>query len=172
MPAEEYHRIDAANASTLKEFHRSAQHGAHALMNPREPSGPLWFGSALHSALLEPADYRARMIIDDTIGPASEVKHRKAMEANPDAIILRKGWVDQIDAMTMEALACPASAHLLNDPPEGEASERSLIREGMERSSKTWMGDPGAHMALQSLKKRDNMNFKRDRYVKEKKNEN
>lgn len=113
MPAEEYHAIDALNATTLGAFVKSGLHGEYHLSQRTEPSGALWFGSAMHAAILEPELFMEQMIVDEKIGPSAEVAHRKAMEEYPGAFLLRKGWKEQIDAMTNATMRHQVAKYLL-----------------------------------------------------------
>jgi len=115
MPSEDYHRIDALNASTVKAFCQSGIHGEHSLIQPNEGGAALWFGSAFHSAVLEPDDYAMRMRPYDVtgIGVSAEVAHRKYLDENPDTIPLRKGWGEQIDAMASRIWRHPECPYLL-----------------------------------------------------------
>lgn len=126
MPAEQYHAIDALNATTIGHFCKSGLHGSHYLTSEQgEPTAAMIFGSAFHSAVLEPKDFSKRMQIHEDIGPASEVKHRKMQAEHPEAIILRKGWNDQIENMAGNIHAHTAASHLLHEV-EGK-NELTLI---------------------------------------------
>ena len=116
MPNEDYHRIDALNASTVKAFCQSGIHGEHSLYKPNEGAAALWFGSAFHSALLEPEDFEARVhhYEDTGIGPTAEVAHKRYLEDHPDAIAMRKGWAEQIGDMTNRINSHPACPYMLH----------------------------------------------------------
>lgn len=114
MPAEHYHKIDALNASTIGEFVKSGLHGRHAMQTTRPATGPLYFGSAFHSATLEPDDFFSRAEVFEEIGPSAEVKHRKTQDEHPDAIILRKGWLEQIGDMRDQVIEHDTADYLFN----------------------------------------------------------
>lgn len=115
MPAEEYHDIDALNASSVKDFVKSGLHGAHGLQNEWEAGEALWFGSAFHSAVLEPKDFAERVHLDTGIGPSANVAHRKYLEEHPDSIPMRKGWKEKIDSMTERIMAHPDGYYLTRE---------------------------------------------------------
>lgn len=126
MPADEYHSIDAVNASTLKEFAKSGRHGLHYLACPSTtPTGAMLFGSALHTAILEPDEYEETATPRDDIGPGAEVGHRKAREESPDALILRKGWYEEIGSIMGAIDAHPVASDMLT--AEGGRNELTLI---------------------------------------------
>lgn len=126
MPADEYHAIDALNASTISRFCQSGQHGAHYLLGEQDdPTAAMLFGTVFHSAVLEPDDFAKRMQIHEDIGPASEVKHKKMQAEHPNAIILRKGWNEQIENITSYVQSHTAANHLLYEV-EGK-NELTLI---------------------------------------------
>lgn len=115
MPADEYHAIDALNNSTISAFSKSPRHGAYYLNSPPiVPTAAMLFGSALHSAILEPQDFAERGLVCNDVGPSAEVAHRKAAEENPDKIILRKGWADQIRRMGQSISDHAAASRLLD----------------------------------------------------------
>lgn len=66
MPAETYHRIDALNASALKELAKSARHLYVRMTTPFEPSDAMLLGTAVHTATLEPEKFDESFIIADT----------------------------------------------------------------------------------------------------------
>jgi len=115
MPAAQYHAIDALNNSTLAEFCKSGMHGREYLRGITKPSAAMLFGSAFHSALLEPNDFAMRMHIDETIGPAAEVRHANVQAEYPDAIILRNGWIEIIEQIASNIGEHTAATHLMQE---------------------------------------------------------
>jgi hypothetical protein len=116
IPFDEYVSWDALNASTIGKFLESGRAGAHYLNSESSPpTKDMLFGSALHSAMLEPVDYAKRMHIDEKIGPTAEVTHRKVAEQHPDSIILRKGWNEQIVSMARSISSHKAARYLLRE---------------------------------------------------------
>ncbi len=116
IPFEDYCSWDALNASTIGEFLVSGRNGASYLAGEQSPpKKDQLIGTATHSMLLEPVDYADRMLVDEKIGPAAEVTHRKVAEANPGRIILRKGWNEQIVSMAMSVATHPKARYLLRE---------------------------------------------------------
>ena len=137
MPAEEYHAIDALNSSTIKAFCKSGIHGELELIKPAKGSEALWFGQAFHSAILEPEDFAKRVhLFEETgIGPSAEVAHRKYLEEHPDAIAMRKGWIELIEAMRTRITKHPETAPMLECEGRNEVTFiwRSVIEINGER---------------------------------------
>lgn len=117
MPAEVYHDIDALNASSIKDFVKSGLHGAHGLEKVWKPGEALWFGSAFHSAALEPKDFAERVhLYEQTgIGASADVAHRKYLEEHPDSIPMRKGWQEKIETMTKRIMDHPDGHYLCRE---------------------------------------------------------
>lgn len=63
MPMSDYRRFDAVSASDLKNMQRSA---AYARLRPSKESAALDWGSAVHTAVLEPVTLTTRYRIDPT----------------------------------------------------------------------------------------------------------
>lgn len=57
MPRAEYEAIDAANYSTLKHFNLSPAHAREIILHPPEPTEAMEFGTAMHTAILEPQQF-------------------------------------------------------------------------------------------------------------------
>ena len=64
---DEYHSSPGLSRSAIMEFKKSPKHFQHKYLNPDykkpEPSAPMQFGTALHTALLEPKEFYNRVII-------------------------------------------------------------------------------------------------------------
>ena len=125
---EQYHEIDAANASTLKEFCNSGWHGEAYLKGQRkDPVKEMVFGTVNHSRVFEPEDYAANAYTPTTVlkkyqgDPELEKKHAKALladgckyekhveqeELHPGKIILRDGWAETIENIHASVIAHP-----------------------------------------------------------------
>ena len=63
----EYEAIPAANYSTLKHFNLSPAHAREYMIHPPEPSKAMEFGTALHSAILEPTKFKKEYIVAPTV---------------------------------------------------------------------------------------------------------
>jgi hypothetical protein len=61
----DYQQIKAVNWSTLKELAKSPLHYQHRLANPREDTGRMAFGRAVHSAVLEPDRFPLDFVVFD-----------------------------------------------------------------------------------------------------------
>lgn len=68
MPELEYRKLDALNASTLKQMRRSALHAWQALSQPTPSTAAMQLGTAVHLALLEPGRYA----VEHVIGPSND----------------------------------------------------------------------------------------------------
>ena len=55
IPAEDYHRWDAANYSTLKRFSQTARHAYETMTNPPAQTESMALGTRVGELLLEPA---------------------------------------------------------------------------------------------------------------------
>ncbi len=59
MSFQEYAAIRAVNWSTLRNLHTSPLHYREGLTNPKPPTPPMLLGTAIHTAILEPALFEA-----------------------------------------------------------------------------------------------------------------
>lgn len=119
---EEYCKIDAANASTLKVFCTSAMHGAAYLANGIEPSNAMMFGTACHMALFEPDEYAEKMMLGIGSGgrPLADncaySTHKKCQDKNPGRLILHDGWEERIEGVCNAVRNHPDGQFLFRDP--------------------------------------------------------
>jgi len=128
MPDDIYHRIDALNASTLKQFYKSGHHGAHYLDGePEDPTSAMLFGTALHAALLEPDRFDEHALDTDLADACVYHKHEAVQAEHPEAIVLHRGWRDQIEAIRVMVQAHPVASRLVGD--EDVRRELTLIWE-------------------------------------------
>lgn len=119
---EDYCKIDAANASTLKKFCDSAFHGAAYLENGIEPTADMLFGTACHMALFEPELYAQKKLIG--IGSGGKVladkcnysTHKKCQDKHPDKLILHDGWEERIEGVCIAVRNHPDGQFLFHDP--------------------------------------------------------
>ena len=73
IPFDEYLKLDALNASTLKRFDESPRHALHYVSEPDPPPGPhLVFGSFLHSMVLEPDTVDALYGVKPTVNRSTK----------------------------------------------------------------------------------------------------
>ena len=115
VDAKTYRSWDALNASTIQNFLISPKRGAYGLQcESGEPTKAMLFGTALHARILEPDDYAERAMQTE-LGPGAEVGHRKLQEEHPDAIILRAGWGEDIEAIARELEHHPRASDILRE---------------------------------------------------------
>lgn len=62
MSGAEYHAHPAFSSGFLKRLKQSPMHADHARRNPPEPTAAMTFGTALHTALLEPGRFAAEYV--------------------------------------------------------------------------------------------------------------
>jgi len=122
---EDYHKIDAVNASTLKKFMVSGKHGKMYLEGKQDPpSNAMLFGTAAHSRIFEPDDYAERAIEglhkSDKGKPLADgcawSKHKAVQDENPDNIILHAGWSRRIEAIAEQVEGNPETLALFRHP--------------------------------------------------------
>lgn len=125
---EEYHAIDAVNASTLKQFMKSGKHGALYLEGKQDPpSNEMLFGTAAHARLFEPKDYAKRAIMgqhhikktdkyENLADGCAWSRHKAAQERDPDKIILHEGWEERIEAIAQTVESSPEILTLFRHP--------------------------------------------------------
>lgn len=129
MSNDEYHALDAVQASHLKKCMKSPR-VARAWQQgelPDEKKASLFFGTAVHAALLEPARYRALAVEVDGLKPkAQAATFAKAEEAHPGKIILAEGWREQIETI-MGCVAANERAASLLGPRDGATHYREIV---------------------------------------------
>lgn len=99
MPAKVYHALPRLNAGKVAAFAESTLQGVVACEQPIVPTMAMKLGTAAHARILEPDDFACRSEEFEDIGPASAAKMAEIEAANPDTIVLARGWRAQIDAM-------------------------------------------------------------------------
>jgi len=129
MPAGIYHATERVSASLLAKFHVDEDEGDMYLSQPESVGNmAMAFGTAFHSAVLEPEDFAARLLVREDIGPASEVKMAKAQSEHPHRIILANGWLQQIEGIIAKCRRHPAVYELvLSDIGQRAFKELSLF---------------------------------------------
>jgi len=120
---EEYHSIDAYNASTGKAFLKSGEHGkAYLSEKQNPPSNDMLIGTAGHSRVMEPDDYKERAELGFGSGGkplaagCSWTTHKACQDKNPDKIILHVGWEERIEQMHTAIMNHNDGKHLFADP--------------------------------------------------------
>lgn len=98
MNFDTYRRIDAVNWSSLKHMGTSPRHYQHALNNPPAESDAMRLGTAMHIAVLEPAEWSKRIAVWE--GGTRRGKAWEAFqEASSGKTVLRPQDVDKVLAM-------------------------------------------------------------------------
>ena len=103
---DDYCRVDAINASTLKLFAEPPAKARHKMLHPDDPTEALNVGEATHKAILEPAaferDYAAAPRIDRRYKEGKAAWERFKTE-NADKIVLTAEEYEQASAMAAAA---------------------------------------------------------------------
>jgi hypothetical protein len=135
LPADEYHRINAASNSRLTKLERSAAHLRAAIDEPREPTDAMEFGTAAHFAVLQP-DFFSAFYLRGPDGPWNKNPWKAQVEAmraeNPDLTVLHADAYDGILRIVDSVYAHPAAAKALT----GSAAMTEL--------SCVWLNDDAA----------------------------
>ncbi len=118
----EYAKVDALNASLLKQMHRSPAHAKAWLDNrelDEETTEALEFGSAFHAALLEPQRFREFMVVRPKfdrrtkLGKQLDIEFEYSLPIN--AIVVKEKWLEQITGMLNSLLFHPLASQLLTE---------------------------------------------------------
>lgn len=91
LPFEEYLEWEGVSQSALKLMDKSAAHVRHFLDTPNEPTAAQALGQAVHTAVLEPAQWGERYAIAPKVDRRTKVGKAtwaEFVEANPDRAIL------------------------------------------------------------------------------------
>lgn len=129
IPASEYHAIDAISNSLISRILKSPAHARAYLDTPPEPTKAMEFGTAFHSAILEPDTFAATYAVFS--GDRRTKEGKAAYEALQSAgkLILTAEDMSVIQGMQKSVFTHVAAAELLS---EGEAE-----------LSVTWQDDSG-----------------------------
>lgn len=99
MPAEEYHAHQAVGHSSLVKLMRSPAHYRAYMDTPREPTPAMFFGTALHTAVLEPERFRDTYVVKPSFDRRTKAGKEGALEWEEN----HKGFVgieqEQMDAI-------------------------------------------------------------------------
>jgi hypothetical protein len=118
IPAAEYHAIDAVSNSLISRILKSPAHARAYLDNPPEPTKAMEFGTAFHSAILEPDTFAATYAVFSGDRRTKEGKAAyEALQAD-GKLILTADDMATIQGMQMSVYGHVAAAELLSD---GEA---------------------------------------------------
>jgi hypothetical protein len=126
IPAEDYHRWDAANYSTLKQFQRSAAHARDILINPPEQSEAMVQGQALHDAVLEPELFAKEYAVAPDVGDrrfkAAKAEWAAFVEESGSKTVLTLAEWNKIDDMRCSIRNHPIAVKILDDAGYAEYS--------------------------------------------------
>lgn len=102
IPMAAYAQWEAVNQSLLTKFARTPAHAREYLLHPPEPSAAQEFGSAVHTAVLEPQRFKAQYVrapVGDKRTKAVRIAWEDLEAERPDVIILRGEEYAQCEAM-------------------------------------------------------------------------
>lgn len=124
VPYDEYAAWRAVRSSQLKGFSKSALHAHYEDTHPHESSA-LTVGTALHTAILEPAKWLATYAVAPKLD--RRTKEGKAEwaafnDANKDRIVLAAKEYEQVEGMATAARSHPVVSELLASEGVNEAS--------------------------------------------------
>jgi hypothetical protein len=129
IPAVEYHAIDAVSNSLISRILKSPAHARAYLDNPPEPTKAMEFGTAFHSAILEPDTFAATYAVFSGDRRTKEGKAAyEALQADGKRILTADD-MSVIQGMQMSVYGHVAAAELLS--------------EGKAELSVTWQDDHG-----------------------------
>jgi hypothetical protein len=118
IPAADYHAIDAVSNSLISRILKSPAHARAYLDNPPEPTKAMEFGTAFHSAILEPDTFAATYAVFSGDRRTKEGKAAyEALQAD-GKLILTADDMATIQGMQKSVFTHVAAAELLS---EGEA---------------------------------------------------
>jgi exodeoxyribonuclease VIII len=120
MPDEEYFALSAVSQSYLKLLDKSAYHYKYSVEHPSEPTAAMELGSALHSYLLTPDNFRKNYYISEKINRARKIgkeKWERALEKAGEKKVLFKDDFKMIKDMAKQIINHPKVSQysLLND---------------------------------------------------------
>ena len=125
LPEDVYRKADGWNYSLIKEFMKSPKHYKYALTHPSEPTPSMILGTAVHSAVLEPDEFKANYLVapEGLDGRTKEGKEfKKEAEASGKTVV---------DSSVLEiangVMANPNAAELLNN--QSTVTERAIFWE-------------------------------------------
>ncbi len=106
---EEYHSSEGISRSDIMLFKRSPRHFWHKKINPNyvkpEPSPEMRFGEAVHTALLEPAEFGNRYVVSEKFDRRTKqgkLDYEAMLEKTKGKILLEQDDMEQIWNMEKE----------------------------------------------------------------------
>lgn len=126
-PLDDYGAINAVNWSTLKHILRSPLHYRHILETGFSPTPAMQFGTAVHLAVLEPEQFRARYVVAPDFGDMRSSKNRAAR----DEWIEERPGVQTLTLAECERILATAGAVLAHGPAR-ELLSGADVEQGIE----------------------------------------
>jgi len=118
MTFEDYRKIDAVNASSLKEMRKSPRHFAYRIKHPMEDTPRLGLGRATHTAVFEPDRFPLDYALWD--GDRRGKAYAAFCEQHPHQTILKAEEYATCLAMRDAVRSHPVAGVLLAPPGEAE----------------------------------------------------
>jgi len=113
IPFAGYQALDGVNWSTLGKMRASPAHYLYATTAHREPSSAQATGSAVHTLVLEPAEFASRYAVYDGEGTRASKEYRAfAAECGEGVTIIKRAEMDEVQAMADAIDQHPAAGTL------------------------------------------------------------
>ena len=125
MKRADYARLEAVNYSLLKNFRRSPAHAREYMLHPQAPSVAMDFGTAFHTAILEPAKFASEYIAAPKCDRRTKVGKEAWTafeEANRSKTVLDCEDMDTIKAMSEACLQNEVVREILSSPGKNEVA--------------------------------------------------
>lgn len=125
IPFADYKSWAATNFSTLKAIARSPAHCKYEMDNPKEATKGMILGQALHTAVFEPARFRAEFLSIGECDRRTTVGKTKWCElsaANPDVELLRPQDMEPLEGMAKALHAERGSEYYLSGEGQNEVA--------------------------------------------------
>tara|TARA_R110000796_G_scaffold197524_1_gene313857 strand:+ start:1516 stop:2451 length:936 start_codon:yes stop_codon:yes gene_type:complete len=129
VPREGYDFVPFVNCSTLKKVVRSTKAADHAIRKQQKDSAALRFGSAFHTAVLEPELFDDEVAIAPTVDRRTKIGKQEWTEfrdSNKHKIVLEAKEAAAIVRMQEEILDHELAAALMGDPT-GDAEVNVIV---------------------------------------------
>lgn len=108
----DYHRMPAVNASLLKTVRQASPlHARYEQLNPKESTPAMEFGTAVHTAVLEPDKFAAEM----ACAPEGLDRRRKADKAIWEAFVIESAGKQIVSATDMQRIEAIVASVKEND---------------------------------------------------------
>lgn len=121
----EYLDLDGVNSSTLKELRRSPLHCFWRMNHSRSDTAPLALGRAVHTALLEPADFSERYAVAPKVDrrtKAGKAAWADFQEQAGDRELLGTDDAETVDSIAQAVTNDGLASSLLDMPGQSEVS--------------------------------------------------